>query len=41
MITITIEDDDDVLRMFDIMMEIKRHLECLSGECDCEHEEMC
>lgn len=39
MITITIEDEDDIFRMFEIMIEIKRHMECLSGECECRDED--
>lgn len=34
MITITIEDDEDVETLFDIMLEIKQFMDCLSGECD-------
>ncbi len=42
MITITIEDDEDVIALFDIMIEMKHALECLIGECehidDCRYE---
>lgn len=34
MITITIEDEEDVQTLFDIMLEMKQFLDCLSGECD-------
>jgi hypothetical protein len=34
MITITIEDDEDVTTLFNIMLEMKNALECISGECD-------
>jgi len=36
MITITIEDEDDVRSLFEIMMEMRQYLDCLSGECECE-----
>lgn len=39
MITITIEDDEDVIALFNIMIEMKHALECLSGEC--EHNDDC
>ena len=35
MITITIEDEDDVRSLFEIMMEMRQYLDCLSGECEC------
>ena len=42
MITITIEDEDDARSLFEIMMEMRQYLDCLSGECECasrdEHE---
>lgn len=38
MITITIEDTVDVETLFEIMIEMKQFLDCLSGECDCNEQ---
>ena len=38
MITITIEDEDDVQSLFEIMMEMRQYLDCLSGECDHDND---
>ncbi|MBA7543198.1 hypothetical protein ES705_35528 [subsurface metagenome] len=38
MITITIEDDEDVTTLFNIIMELKQITDCLSGECDHEDD---
>jgi hypothetical protein len=39
MLTITVEDEDDVYRLFGIMIAIKTHMECMSGECECRDED--
>lgn len=38
MITITIEDDEDVTTLFNIIMELKQINDCFSGECDHEDD---
>jgi|APSaa5957512493_1039668.scaffolds.fasta_scaffold12061_3 hypothetical protein len=38
MITITIEDEEDVYTLFEIMLEMKQWLDCYSGECDHNQE---
>ena len=35
MITIRLQDEDDVRSLFEIMMEMRQYLDCLSGECEC------
>ena len=39
MITITIEDDEDVVTLFNIMIELRQMFDCLEGECD--HNDGC
>jgi len=39
MITITIEDDEDVTTLYNIMMEFLQLIDCISGEC--EHNNEC
>jgi len=38
MITITIEDDEDVVTLFNIMIELRQMFDCLEGECDHNNE---
>lgn len=38
MITITIEDDEDVTTLYNIMMEMLQLIDCVSGECDHNHD---
>jgi len=38
MITITIENDEDVLELFNIIQEIMQINDCMSGECDCNEQ---
>ena len=41
MLTITIEDADDIEELFLMYERMKQILDCWNGECDCEHESVC
>ena len=41
MITITIEDADDIEELFLMYERMKQVLDCWNGECDCEYEGVC